>query len=156
MIVGKGSEKALIYTADDGSRQIWPHGYGSDCGTKWDEAIAVVPCADKDGIPLADRPSWCDANWCYVDKSNCNKATTITQLFPQAGEVYWSSATCAGGTSAPGCPCVGNGQVVGAGMLEEGLVYEAAVVNTNTPTRAPTLWYQLVPVFVYRMICKFH
>jgi len=139
MIVGKGSDKGLVFTADDGERQIWPAAYGNDCSAKWDQGMLPL-CADKHGTPLADRPDWCDANWCYINASKCDKTPTKTALFPQAGEVYWSSETCTNGVESTSCACIGNNQIVGKGMLEEILVYEAAAA----PAPATNFYSQIL------------
>eukprot|EP00941_MAST-03F_sp_MAST-3F-sp1_P001884 g1884.t1 len=40
-------------------------------------------CIDtKTGIPIENRPSYCNSRWCYVDSLNCNADTTTSIYFP--------------------------------------------------------------------------
>ena len=55
----------------EGADYAYPWGYGMGNCAPHDYDMAPY-CADAQGIVLANAPSWCQSNWCFVDAANCN------------------------------------------------------------------------------------
>ena len=74
----------------------YPATYGRDqCST---HDVSQQPwCADADGEALADAPSWCNSEWCWVDPDNCDQQSDASSYFHRDGEdpvAYYSYHTC--------------------------------------------------------------
>jgi len=99
----------------------YPPTYGVGCQKHYEPGSSDCfnQVADAE-LPDADRASWCDNQWCYVDPCNCNADVSQSSYFAGASYAY-SYATCGsadefaatvGGTSTgvcvPTCGTAGN------------------------------------------------
>jgi len=80
----------------DGSKGEYPADLGATCSA-WDKGRHPVCQGDKDKVP-----SWCKANWCYVDPCECDLpgdlVPKISAYLPEATftgkNLYYSYETC--------------------------------------------------------------
>ncbi|CAE8603801.1 unnamed protein product [Polarella glacialis] len=74
----------------------WPANYGNGACQTHDAGLAPM-CGQ--GAPatrrLASSPSWCNDQWCWVSKSNCQGTNFMRSvLFPSVTDLYFSYRTC--------------------------------------------------------------
>lgn len=84
----------LVYDYRNGTKYCYPRSYGlAKCGTH--DAGLPPDCADSNGKRLLHAPEWCDDQWCYVDRNNCEavESPLLSAYFPNANS-YYSYATC--------------------------------------------------------------
>ncbi|CAE8654690.1 unnamed protein product, partial [Polarella glacialis] len=74
----------------------WPGNYGNGACQTHDAGLAPL-CGQggKATRRLASFPSWCNDQWCWVSKSNCQGASLMRSvLFPGVTDLYFSYGTC--------------------------------------------------------------
>ena len=69
-----------------GKSYTLPDSYGSGSCMAHDEGLEPYCAGTK-------PPSWCQRQWCYVDKSNCAHSYTRSVFFPSS-EIYFSYESC--------------------------------------------------------------
>lgn len=80
----------LLTVARDGSEYSYPYAYGSGECEQWD--VFLEPsCADSDGNPLPDAPTWCTRRWCFVDRGSCDQIDVERSIYFPDVEVYCAS-----------------------------------------------------------------
>ena len=91
----------------EGTDYEYPVGYGiANCAPH--DANQAPYCADTNAQVNADAPDWCQSNWCFVDRANCQLAAAV----PEGCAVGNGAGTCtlteANGT-VPGSCAIGAG-----------------------------------------------
>lgn len=84
----------LVYDYRNGSKYCYPKSYGlAECSTH--DTGLPPDCADSNGKRLLHAPEWCDDQWCYVDRNNCEgiDSPLLSAYFPNSN-AYYSYATC--------------------------------------------------------------
>eukprot|EP01043_Picozoa_sp_COSAG02_P028160 COSAG02_NODE_1694_length_11277_cov_36.084855_8_plen_1845_part_00 len=73
-------ESGMLDVELDGTVYHYPQAYGMDSCAAHDN-IRQPYCADEQGNPLPDSPSFCDSHWCFVDANNCDVASDPSSYF---------------------------------------------------------------------------
>ena len=73
----------------------YPVDYGEGCN-QHDTTLAPY-CADSSGNALPDAPDWCEQQWCWIDKDDCDLPITFESSYFPNVNLYYSYQTC--GTS---------------------------------------------------------
>ncbi|CAE8617388.1 unnamed protein product [Polarella glacialis] len=74
----------------------WPANYGNGACQTHDAGLAPL-CGQGGNATrrLASFPSWCNDQWCWVSKSDCQGASLMRSvLFPGVTDLYFSYGTC--------------------------------------------------------------
>mmetsp|Transcript_26462 Transcript_26462/g.52123 ORF Transcript_26462/g.52123 Transcript_26462/m.52123 type:complete len:325 (+) Transcript_26462:32-1006(+) len=84
--------KNVLY---QGHRYPLDYGLGQGCKAFDADPVWLQPhCGDAQGNALPDAPAWCEEQWCYVDRDNCDLPLKFKSgLFPDS-ELYYSYQTC--------------------------------------------------------------
>jgi len=93
-----GSDPAAVAVTIGGELFNYPPGYGMTACAPHDQVLPPS-CANADGSVMADAPSWCGSNWCFVDPNNCEGVaeavpSTYFHVDGQAATFYYSYETC--------------------------------------------------------------
>jgi hypothetical protein len=94
-----GSDPAAVAVTIGGEQWSYPPGYGMNACAPHDQ-LTAPSCANADGSVLADAPSWCSSNWCFVDPATCTGVgddvapSSYFHVDGQDPTFYYSYATC--------------------------------------------------------------
>ncbi|CAE8646284.1 unnamed protein product [Polarella glacialis] len=90
----------------------WPANYGNGACQTHDAGLAPL-CQG------ASFPSWCNDQWCWVSKSNCQGASFMRSvLFPDVKDLYFSYGTC-GSTDSFSSWAAGNFGSISVNLVAE-------------------------------------
>ena len=80
----------LVTVIAEGGEYAYPFAYGLDTCEQWD-VLLEPSCADSDGIPHLDAPTWCERRWCFVDADSCDQLDVQRSLYFSDVELYCAS-----------------------------------------------------------------
>jgi hypothetical protein len=77
----------IKYIDPEGEEFEYPPNYGlTQCSAH--DAMLEPTCADPDGFPFLDAPSWCADAWCFVNAETCTNGVIPSTYFPDDNLSY--------------------------------------------------------------------